>query len=81
MAAESGADDRALAVVRKRMAVLRRSSSFERIIRGETVARELPVRFKDENGNVVERRIDRVLRENGVEVVVDYKSGSPSQTA
>ena len=35
------------------------------------------MRFVDENGNAVERRIDRILAENGREVVVDYKSGSP----
>jgi ATP-dependent helicase/nuclease subunit A len=77
VANETGADKRALEAVRSRLATLRRSQSFERIIRGETIAREVSVRFIDETGNAVERRIDRILRENGREVVVDYKSGSP----
>jgi ATP-dependent helicase/nuclease subunit A len=77
VANETGADARAIETVRSRLSTLRRSSNFERIIGGETIARELSVRFIDENGNAVERRIDRVLRENEREVVVDYKSGSP----
>ncbi|HEY8711734.1 MAG TPA: PD-(D/E)XK nuclease family protein, partial [Thermoanaerobaculia bacterium] len=77
VANETGADDRARETVRTRLATIRRSPAFERIIRGETIARELIVRFVDESGHAVERRIDRVLRENDREVVVDYKSGAP----
>lgn len=35
------------------------------------------MRFIDENGALAEKRIDRILRENGREVVVDYKGGAP----
>ncbi|MGZ8853842.1 MAG: 3'-5' exonuclease, partial [Thermoanaerobaculia bacterium] len=76
---ESGAETQAITTVRRRLATLRRSPAFDRIVRGETIARELPIRFVDEDGAVVERRIDRILRENGREVVVDYKSGTPGQ--
>jgi ATP-dependent helicase/nuclease subunit A len=76
---ESGAETQAITTVRRRLRTLRRSPAFDRIVRGETIARELPIRFVDENGAVVERRIDRILRENGREVVVDYKSGTPDQ--
>ncbi|MFZ2490672.1 MAG: PD-(D/E)XK nuclease family protein, partial [Thermoanaerobaculia bacterium] len=43
------------------------------------VGREMPVRFRDETGAIVERRIDRLVRENGRELVVDYKSGTPDR--
>jgi ATP-dependent helicase/nuclease subunit A len=76
-AVECAANVRAINVVRQRLNVIRHSPAFDRIIRGETVARELTIRFVDENGALVERRIDRIIRENGAEVVVDYKSGSP----
>src|SRR5512142_2760555 len=76
---ETAADDRAVATVRRRLGTIRRSPAFERIVRGATVARELTVRFVDETGAVVEKRIDRLLRENGGEVVVDYKSGAPDR--
>ena len=44
------------------------------IARAETIGREVPVRFV-EQGTLVERRIDRLIRENGRETVIDYKSG------
>ncbi|HSP16141.1 MAG TPA: UvrD-helicase domain-containing protein [Thermoanaerobaculia bacterium] len=76
-AAECAAGDRELSAVRQRLATVRDSASFSRIIRGETVARELSIRFVDETGTLVEKRIDRLIRENGGEIVVDYKSGAP----
>ncbi len=74
---ESAAGDVTAMTVRRRLATLRRSGAFHRIIEGETVAREMTLRFVDDGGEVVERRIDRVIRESGRELVVDYKSGSP----
>ena len=76
-ATECAADERAINSIRNRIATLRASSAFHRIIRGETIAREMTIRFIDENAMHVERRVDRLLRENGREVVVDYKSGAP----
>ncbi|HET8799176.1 MAG TPA: PD-(D/E)XK nuclease family protein, partial [Thermoanaerobaculia bacterium] len=75
-AAEIAADGETVARVRKRLAVMAQSSLFQRLLRAETIGREFPVRFVDENGVLVERRIDRLLRENGREIVLDYKSGT-----
>jgi ATP-dependent exoDNAse (exonuclease V) beta subunit len=62
--------------VRQRVATIARSPMLLRIARAETVGRELPIRFL-ENGLIAERRIDRLVRENGRELVIDYKSGVP----
>jgi ATP-dependent helicase/nuclease subunit A len=77
MAAEGGHDEETAALAGKRLATLRASEHFARIAGGETVARELSISFLDAQGNVVERRIDRLLREGDADVVVDYKSGPP----
>ncbi len=37
----------------------------------------MPVHVLDEHGLIVEKRVDRLLREVGRELVIDYKSGSP----
>jgi ATP-dependent exoDNAse (exonuclease V) beta subunit len=76
LAAEAAADGEAIARVRQRLATIERSPMLLRIARAETVGRELPIRFV-ENGVVTERRIDRLLREDGRELVIDYKSGVP----
>src|SRR5439155_3538757 len=76
VAHEYCADDCTMTGVVQRLGTLRRSTAFDRIIRGETIARELPIRFIDENDLLVERRIDRLIREDGREVVVDYKTGT-----
>jgi ATP-dependent helicase/nuclease subunit A len=73
-AADTGADGDAVARVRRRLAELAKSPAFRRITNAELVGREVPVRFV-EQGVIVERRIDRLVRENGAEVVIDYKSG------
>jgi ATP-dependent helicase/nuclease subunit A len=75
IAAEAALDE--VDLVRKRLATVQRSAHFARIVAAENAARELPVAWIDENGEVVERRIDRLLREDDADVVVDYKSGSP----
>jgi ATP-dependent exoDNAse (exonuclease V) beta subunit len=52
---------------------------YQRIATAETLGREMPIRFL-ENGITVERRIDRLIRENGRDLVIDYKSGTPEAT-
>ena len=76
-AAELGASDDAIKRVRQRLRAIATSATFKRIARAETIGRELPLRI-DENGSLVERRIDRLIREKGREVVIDYKSGAPA---
>ena len=76
LASEAAADADAVTRVRRRLQTIARSPTLERIARAETVGREVPIRFV-ENGVTVERRIDRLLRENGRDLVLDYKSGSP----
>ncbi|MBK5258000.1 MAG: PD-(D/E)XK nuclease family protein, partial [Thermoanaerobaculia bacterium] len=77
LAAESGADEVALRNVKQRIASLRRSPAFNRIAAAETIGREMPLRIIDEIGSPVEKRIDRLIREAGREIVVDYKTGRP----
>jgi ATP-dependent helicase/nuclease subunit A len=76
LAIEAAADAETVAKVRRRLATIARSGTLRRIARAETVGREVPVRFV-EDGVLVERRIDRLIREGDREVVIDYKSGSP----
>jgi ATP-dependent helicase/nuclease subunit A len=79
LAVEAGAEPDAVARVRQRLATIARSPMLQRIAAAETIGRELPVRFA-EDGVIVERRIDRLLREPGRDVVIDYKSGQPEAT-
>ncbi|HEY0142498.1 MAG TPA: UvrD-helicase domain-containing protein [Thermoanaerobaculia bacterium] len=73
LVAESDAD--AIAGVRQRLEVIRRSPTLARIANAETIGRELVLHYVDDSGSVVERRVDRLLRENGRDLVVDYKTG------
>ena len=73
IAREQDVDEQTL---RARVSTLRNSKIFRRIQAAETVGREVPIRFLL-NGERVERRIDRWIREDGADVVVDYKSGDP----
>ena len=59
---------------------MRNSPAFSRINRATTIGREIPLRFTESDGRVVERRIDRLINENGQDIVVDYKSGAPDET-
>ena len=79
LAVEAGADGDAVNRVRKRLGVIAGSEFLQRIARAETIGRELPVRFVDEHGLLVERRIDRLLREPERDLVLDYKSGAPER--
>ncbi|HEY0156377.1 MAG TPA: UvrD-helicase domain-containing protein [Thermoanaerobaculia bacterium] len=78
LAAEAAADADAVSRVRKRLAVIARSPFLQRIANAETIGRELPVRFV-EDGILVERRIDRLVREPDGDLVIDYKSGAPQE--
>ncbi|HKR65324.1 MAG TPA: UvrD-helicase domain-containing protein [Thermoanaerobaculia bacterium] len=79
LAIETAADSDALARVRQRLATIARSPMLARIAAAETIGREVPVRFV-ENGVLVERRIDRLLREGERDLVLDYKSGQPEMS-
>jgi ATP-dependent exoDNAse (exonuclease V) beta subunit len=74
VAHESAANADAVQRVRQRLATIAKSPMLARIANAETIGREVPLRFL-ENGTLVERRVDRLLREDGRELVVDYKSG------
>ena len=76
LANEAAADGDTISRVRRRLATIARSETLARITRAQTLGRELPIRFV-EDGTLVERRIDRLIRENGHDTVVDYKSGKP----
>jgi ATP-dependent exoDNAse (exonuclease V) beta subunit len=77
LAREAAASDDTMARVRQRIDTISRSAMMLRILRAETIGREMPIRYVDDGGAVVERRIDRLIREDGREIVIDYKSGSP----
>ena len=74
VATEAGADRDLVAQVRKRLTTVSRSPHLARIRAAETIGCELPIHVL-ENGKLVERRIDRLIREKGQEIVIDYKSG------
>ncbi|HLJ74205.1 MAG TPA: 3'-5' exonuclease, partial [Thermoanaerobaculia bacterium] len=79
LAIEQAADERAIDVVRRRIAQISGSPTLQRILAAETIGREMPVAFLDESGSLVERRIDRLVREGGSDIVIDYKSGEPGE--
>jgi ATP-dependent helicase/nuclease subunit A len=76
-AAELGASSEAIARVKQRLRAITASPTFRRIAKAETIGRELPLLI-DENGTLADRRIDRLVREKGRELVIDYKTGAPS---
>jgi ATP-dependent helicase/nuclease subunit A len=76
---ELAAEGIVISEVRKRLRALSGSATFLRIRNAETIGREFPIRFADERGVLVERRIDRLVRENGRELVIDYKTGTPDE--
>jgi ATP-dependent helicase/nuclease subunit A len=78
LAAEQGADRATVTKVRQRLAVIAKSPTLERIAAAETLGRELPIAI-DEDGVILQRRIDRWLREPDADLVVDYKSGQPAE--
>ena len=77
LAAEQGVDHATANKVRQRLAIVARSPTLARIAAAETLGRELPIAIA-EDGLILERRIDRWLREPHGDLVVDYKSGQPA---
>jgi ATP-dependent helicase/nuclease subunit A len=75
LANEQGVDAATTALVRKRMAKVVKSKTFLRITSAETLGRELPLLTPGG-----QRRIDRFLRENGQDLIIDYKSGQPTDS-
>lgn len=67
--------DRSDPELRKRLEKLAASPVMKRIRTAETVGRELPIYFLDPDGTPRAGRIDRLLREDGKYLVVDYKTG------
>ncbi len=80
LAVEQAADDRSIELVRHRLARVKNSEVFRRISTAETIGREMPIAYFDESGALVEKRIDRLIREEDVDTVIDYKSGEPTET-
>jgi ATP-dependent helicase/nuclease subunit A len=74
LANEQGVDAATVALVRKRLGVVAKSDTFRRIANAETLGREVPILTP--NG---ERRIDRYVREGDDDLIIDYKSGQPSE--
>ena len=63
--------------MRRRIERITASPAFARIRAAETVGSEVPVHSLGEGGRLVERRIDRLLRDESGYIVLDYKSGRP----
>jgi ATP-dependent helicase/nuclease subunit A len=80
LAVEQAAGERAIDLVRQRLASVRDSAVFQRIAKAETIGREMPIAFADDSGVVVQKRIDRLIREGDTDAVIDYKSGKPSES-
>jgi len=74
LAAEQGVDVATTTLVRKRLTTVSKSPTFQRVTNAELLGREVPLLTP--NG---ERRIDRLIREGDDDLVIDYKSGQPSE--
>jgi ATP-dependent helicase/nuclease subunit A len=75
LANEQGAEADVLSRVRQRLGTIAQSNVYRRIAAAETIGRELEITFTDDAGKIVERRIDRLIREPEQDVVIDYKTG------
>lgn len=80
LAREAAAEPDTVARVRKRLSAIRGHQMLSLLSSAETVGRELPIRFV-EDGQNVERRIDRLIRKDGEYIVIDYKSGAATETS
>ncbi len=78
LAAEADVDRATAGKVHQRLAVVTNSPTFQRITAAQTLGRELPIAIAA-GGRLLERRIDRWLREPDADLVVDYKSGDPAE--
>ncbi len=77
LVAEAGATPAAAALVRRRIDAVLASSAWRRIREAELVGAEATL-WVNTAGGAAERRIDRLMREDGAWLVLDYKSGTPS---
>ena len=77
--AEQGVDAATEELLRKRMTTIASSPLVARLRTAETIGRELPLHWIDESGALIERRLDRLLREGSEYLVVDYKSGDATE--
>ena len=78
LAAEQATDRDVVARVEQRLTTIGSSAMLRRIAEAKTVGREMPLSFVDENGAIISKRLDRVIQEDGLDTVVDYKSGEPT---
>lgn len=78
LAVEQQASADAMTTVRRRLATILTSAFAERLRSTTAAANELPIVYIDASGNIVEGRIDRLLRDDSQYVVLDYKSGKPN---
>jgi ATP-dependent helicase/nuclease subunit A len=79
LALEQGADRATTMKVRQQLAAIPRSPTFQRLAAAEVLGREVPITIALPDGTLIERRIDLWLREPDADLVVDYKSGQPSE--
>ncbi len=79
LAKELGASVEVYGRVYKRLVRLGDSPMLRRILEAHSTGREMPISILGEDGSVITRRIDRVIREAARETVIDYKSGEPSK--
>jgi ATP-dependent helicase/nuclease subunit A len=78
VAREQGADERDRRRVQQRLLSLSRSETLARVRACQTAGRELTVWY-EQDGARVEGRVDRLLREEGRLIVLDYKSGKAGE--
>ena len=79
LAVEQAADQKTIDVVERRLSTVCNSPVMQRIAKAETIGREMPIAFAGENGAIVQKRIDRLIREGDTDIVIDYKSGQPGE--
>ena len=75
LVAEAAADESTERRVRQRIDHLVSTPIYRRLQAAETVGREVTIHHRSENGRRIESRIDRLIRENGLLSVLDYKTG------
>ncbi|MFA6956679.1 MAG: UvrD-helicase domain-containing protein [Thermoanaerobaculia bacterium] len=76
---EAALDTRDAAIVADRVKALRLSAGWQGIDAMETIGREVVLHAAKGSGASEELRVDRLLRDAGGLVVLDYKSGHPDE--
>ncbi|MHB0970861.1 MAG: UvrD-helicase domain-containing protein [Thermoanaerobaculia bacterium] len=77
--AELGSDLADVVRVRRRLMRLDESPVLARVRAARCAGRELSIYVPGLDGSIAEKRIDRLVAENGGYLVVDYKSGSSTE--